>query len=133
MYPYCPAVPWMPRIPDFTVIPNMGVVLLSCIIASAIIKGRGTFCYSLVLRRYRGAGCHRSSVASASAVSSSITIAGPHEFLDHAGFRVTLTKAVTGSRAAFLHRSHFTSVYPLSVKDSQMLSTRCPRRLPCTS
>ena len=55
----------------------------SIIIASAIIKGRGTFCYSLVLRRYRGAGGHRSSVASASAVSSSITIAGPHEFLDH--------------------------------------------------
>jgi hypothetical protein len=45
----------------------------SIIIASAIIKGRGTFCYSLVLRRYRGAGGHRSSVASASGVSSSIT------------------------------------------------------------
>jgi hypothetical protein len=83
--PNCPAVPWMPRIADFTDVTNMGVVLLSCIIASAIIKGRGTFCYSLVLRRYRGAGCHRSSVASASAVSSSITIAGPHEFLDHTG------------------------------------------------
>ena len=38
MHPYCPAVPWMPRIPDFTDIPNMGVVLLSCITASAIIK-----------------------------------------------------------------------------------------------
>src|SRR5215471_18390911 len=35
MHPYCPAVPWMPRIPDFTDIPNMGVVLLSCTIISA--------------------------------------------------------------------------------------------------
>jgi hypothetical protein len=38
MYPYCPAVPWMPRIPDFTDIPNMGVVLLSCIMASETTK-----------------------------------------------------------------------------------------------
>jgi len=33
MHPYCPAVPWMPGIADFTEIPNMGVVLLSCITA----------------------------------------------------------------------------------------------------
>jgi hypothetical protein len=32
MHPNCPAVPWMPGIADFTEIPNMGVVLLSCII-----------------------------------------------------------------------------------------------------
>ena len=31
MHPHCPAVPWMPGIADFTEIPNMGVVLLSCI------------------------------------------------------------------------------------------------------
>ena len=30
MHPYCPAMPWMPGIADFTEIPNMGVVLLSC-------------------------------------------------------------------------------------------------------
>jgi len=30
MHPYCPPMPWMPGIPDFTDIPNMGVVLLSC-------------------------------------------------------------------------------------------------------
>ena len=31
MHPYCPPIPWMPGIADFTEIPNMGVVLLSCI------------------------------------------------------------------------------------------------------
>jgi hypothetical protein len=31
MQPHCSAMPWMPGIADFTAIPNMGVVLLSCI------------------------------------------------------------------------------------------------------
>jgi len=53
MYPYCPAVPRMPGIADFTEIPNMGVVLLTCIIANAITKGRGMFCYFLVLTSCR--------------------------------------------------------------------------------
>jgi hypothetical protein len=35
MQPYCPAVPRMPGIADFTQIPNMGVVLLSCTITGA--------------------------------------------------------------------------------------------------
>jgi hypothetical protein len=35
MHPYCPAVPWMPGIADFTEIPTMGVVLLSCITRTA--------------------------------------------------------------------------------------------------
>jgi hypothetical protein len=39
MHPHCLAVPWMPGIADFTNIPNMGVVLLSSITGSAIIKG----------------------------------------------------------------------------------------------
>ena len=39
MHPHSPAVPWMPEIADFAEIPNMGVVLLSCIIDSAITKG----------------------------------------------------------------------------------------------
>jgi len=39
MHPYCPAMPWMPGIADFTEIPNMGVVLLSCITPSAITRG----------------------------------------------------------------------------------------------
>ena len=33
IYPYCPAVPRMPGIADFTEISNMGVVLLTCIMA----------------------------------------------------------------------------------------------------
>ena len=46
MYPYCPPIPWMPRIADFTEIPNMGVVLLSCFTASGIIRGKETCCSS---------------------------------------------------------------------------------------
>jgi hypothetical protein len=42
---------------------------------------------SLLRRRDRRAGCHRSSVASASAVSLSITTGGPHELLDHIGVK----------------------------------------------
>src|SRR6516164_4240034 len=55
------------------------------IIASAITRGRGTFCYSLLLRRDRRAGCHRSSVASASAVSLSITTGARMSFLTTRG------------------------------------------------
>src|SRR5215471_14316559 len=39
MHPYCPPMPWMPGIPDFTDIPNMGVVLLSCITAIERMRG----------------------------------------------------------------------------------------------
>jgi hypothetical protein len=35
MYPYCPPMPWMPRIANFTEIPNMGVMLPSCTTTSA--------------------------------------------------------------------------------------------------
>jgi hypothetical protein len=42
MHPYCPPMPWMPRIADFTEIPNMGVVLLSCITASETTKVSAT-------------------------------------------------------------------------------------------
>jgi len=38
MHPHFPAIPRMPRIADFADIPNMGVVLLSSISPSAIIK-----------------------------------------------------------------------------------------------
>jgi hypothetical protein len=38
MHPHSPAVPWMPGVTDFTEIPNMGVVLLSCITSSATTK-----------------------------------------------------------------------------------------------
>jgi hypothetical protein len=44
MHPYCLAMPWMPGIADFTEIPNMGVVLLSCITPREIIKVKRTGC-----------------------------------------------------------------------------------------
>ncbi len=42
MHPYCPAVPRRPGIADFTEIPNMGVVLLSCIILKGTTRGLAT-------------------------------------------------------------------------------------------
>jgi hypothetical protein len=42
MHPYCSAVPRMPGIADFTEIPNMGVVLLTCIMASETTKVSAT-------------------------------------------------------------------------------------------
>ena len=49
MQPHCPAMPWMPGIADFTTIPNMGVVLLSCIMANETTKA--SVIYSLFLIR----------------------------------------------------------------------------------
>ena len=48
MKPHCSAMPWVPGIADFTAIPNMGVVLLSCIIMNATTRGKLIF-YSSVL------------------------------------------------------------------------------------
>src|SRR5262245_1687554 len=42
MHPYCPPMPWMPGIADFTEIPNMGVVLLSCTIPRGRIRAWST-------------------------------------------------------------------------------------------
>jgi len=39
MHPHWPAVPWVPGIADFPDIPNMGVVLLSCITAIERMRG----------------------------------------------------------------------------------------------
>jgi len=39
MHPYCPAMPSMEGIVDLTHVPNMGVALLSCIIAKETTKG----------------------------------------------------------------------------------------------
>ena len=44
MHPYCPAMPWMPGIADFTEISNMGVVLLSCITAIERMRGWNGAC-----------------------------------------------------------------------------------------
>jgi len=85
MYPYCPAVPRMPGIADFTEIPNMGVVLLTCTIGSGITRARATFCCSpLPMSSVMHVDC-RFNVGSVSAVFSSITTQGPHEFLDYTG------------------------------------------------
>ena len=42
MHPHWLAVPWVPGIADFTDIPNMGVVLLSCIIWNVTTKVSAT-------------------------------------------------------------------------------------------
>src|SRR5579859_7104196 len=85
MQPHCPAMPWMPGIADFTAIPNMGVVLLSCIMRNATTKARATFCYSHVPKGRPRSEDHRSAVTSASVVFSSTTIDRPHELLDYTG------------------------------------------------
>jgi hypothetical protein len=56
------------------------------------------FCYSLVLTSCRRAVDHPSSVASGSAVCSSIITGGPHEFLDHSG-TITLPEAFSTTAA----------------------------------
>jgi hypothetical protein len=48
MKPHCSAMPWVPGIADFTAIPNMGVVLLSCTIMNATTREKLIF-YSSVL------------------------------------------------------------------------------------
>src|ERR1700730_1449982 len=48
MQPHCPAMPWMPAIADFTAIPNMGVVLLSCITPSEITKASAIYSSFLI-------------------------------------------------------------------------------------
>ena len=56
MHPYCPPIPWMPGITDFTEIPDMGVVLLSCSIRNATIRAKATPCSSPPHLRLRLAG-----------------------------------------------------------------------------
>jgi hypothetical protein len=48
MHPYCPAMPWMPGIADFTEISNMGVVLLSCITGIERMPGWKGACRNLL-------------------------------------------------------------------------------------
>src|SRR5215831_7957134 len=81
MYPYCPAVPRMPGIADFTEIPNMGVVLLTCIMPSEITRARGTFYCSPRSRSSARHVGHRFDVESDSAAFSSITTKGRMNFL----------------------------------------------------
>jgi hypothetical protein len=61
---------------------------LECICGTlGVIGQRATFCYSPMARNWRRAGDHQSSGASVSAVFSSNTTGGPHEFLDPSGIR----------------------------------------------
>src|SRR5262249_11398236 len=80
MHPHYPAMPWMPGIADFAEIPNMGVVLLSCITRKETTKARTICCCppSPYLKQVREA---QSVVASGSVAYSSIT-AMPHELFD---------------------------------------------------
>src|SRR5262245_42563103 len=84
MHPYCPPMPWMPGIADFTEIPNMGVVLLSCITKKETIKAKTTSCSSLCLLRVRRHREARSAVESDSAAYSTTT-AAPHEYFGQTG------------------------------------------------
>jgi len=78
MHPHCPAMPWMPGIADFAEIPNMGVVLLSCITKNATIKARATFCCSQLLLRLSPGGAVASAVENASAACNTLfTTTGP--------------------------------------------------------
>jgi hypothetical protein len=77
MQPHCPAMPRMPGIADFTAIPNMGVVLLTCIIQNATIKGKKTPRSSPLQRRKRIA--EMSAIARDSATCFDI-IAGPLDY-----------------------------------------------------
>jgi len=70
MHPHCPAMPWMPGIADFAEIPNMGVVLLSCITQNATTKARAMFCSSPLLLRLRPVGGVASAVENVSAAYS---------------------------------------------------------------
>ena len=82
MHPHCPAMPWMPGIADFAEIPNMGVVLLSCIMKNATIKARTTCCSSPPpLLRLSPVGDVASAVENVSAAYSDTTVA-PHEYFD---------------------------------------------------
>ena len=78
MHPHCPAMPWMPGIADFAEIPNMGVVLLSCITKNATIKARATCCCSPLLLRLSPVGAVASAVENASAACNTLfTTTGP--------------------------------------------------------
>jgi hypothetical protein len=74
----------MPGIADFSEIPNMRVVLLSCITKNATIKARTAFCSSLPLLGLSPVGDVASAVENALAAYSGTT-AAPHEYFDHAG------------------------------------------------
>src|SRR5215471_3862751 len=97
MYPYCPAVPRMPGIADFTEIPNMGVVLLTCITKNATTKARTTPCSSPPLLRLNPVRDAASAVENASAAYSGTT-AAPHEYFDHTGCPFAHRRGYTKAR-----------------------------------
>jgi hypothetical protein len=92
MHPHCPAVPWMPRIADFTDVSNMGVVLLSCTTKRETTKVRTTFCSSPPLLRLNPVGDLESIVENASA-DYFATTAAPHEYFDQTGSVIPLVES----------------------------------------
>ena len=84
MYLHCPAMPWMPGIADFAEIPNMGVVLLSCITKNATIKARTTFSSSPPQLGLSPVGDVASAVENVSAAYSGTTAAA-NEYFDQTG------------------------------------------------
>ena len=81
MHPYCPALPGMKAIANFTYIPNMGIALLSCIIMSALTRAKEITCSSPPPFRLDHQLLFASYVTSASAVCSS-SINAPHDYFD---------------------------------------------------
>ena len=105
MHPHFPVVPWVPGIADSTELPNMGVVLLSCITENATTKARATFCCSHVAKCRRGSEGHRSAVTNASAVFSSTTTERPHEFF---GYTRSILLPAAGEEPAYLQSRPWT-------------------------
>ena len=82
------SVPWVPEIADFTDIPNMGVVLLSCFIRNAIIRARAICCCSPRVRFHLELREPKFAVASGSAACSSTTVE-PHEYFCYTAIEKT--------------------------------------------
>jgi hypothetical protein len=72
MHPYCPAMPYMPRVANFAYIPNMGVALLSCIISNAPTKAKEISCSSLLHCLHIRAVSLTSTVMNASRTQSTL-------------------------------------------------------------
>jgi hypothetical protein len=81
MHPYCPAMPGMKTIENFTHIPNMGVALLSCIITNETTKAKTISCSSLLQRLHHHALTLPLRATNGWVVCSSFTNR-PHEMFD---------------------------------------------------
>ena len=114
MYPYCSAMPCMPRVTKFAYIPNMGVALLSCIISNARTKAKEISCSSLLPCRYYHDLRVASNVMNASVDYSSF-INAPHEYFDPTGSNFD---DYNSSRSLLLRHSHGNNDLSYPVKQS---------------